>query len=137
MGRAPLIVGEPARTFWAACSEDRLTLPRCGGCGRLRWYLQPTCPRCFATAYEWAELSGRGRVFTFTIVHRAFDPGFAQELPYVSAFVTPAEDEAVRLVTRIVGVEPSEVRVGMPVTVTFHTDDLGTRLPLFRPEAET
>ncbi len=135
MARAPLITTDAARTFWSACSEDRFIMPRCGRCGHLRWYLQPACPHCSAIAYQWVELSGQGRVLTFTVVHRAFDPGFIEDVPYVSALVTLDEDQEVRFVTRIVGCDPRDVRVGMGVAVTFVTDELGTRLPLFAPAA--
>jgi uncharacterized OB-fold protein len=78
-------------------------------------------------------LSGRATVFTYTVVHRAFDPEFADEVPYIGALVTPDEDEDVRFVTRLIKVSPAEVRVGMSVFVEFVPDGNGGALPLFAP----
>jgi uncharacterized OB-fold protein len=132
MTRVPDLGTEVAREFWAAAEEERWILPRCEGCGRLRWYLQPVCPRCQTAAYAWDTMSGRGTVYTFTVVHRAFDEAFAGDVPYVSALVTPEEDEDVRFVTRVVDVAPADVRVGMDVQVRFVTEGSVT-VPLFVP----
>jgi len=59
--------------------------------------------------------------------------------PYVIAFVNPIEDPRARVLTNIVGVDPDDVAVGMPVRATFERSDDGTggdpvHLPMFTPE---
>lgn len=130
--RAFAAVSEVGRQFWAACAEQRFTLPQCSGCGRLRWYLLPACPRCYTAGYEWAALSGAAKLYSYTIVHRAFDKLFEEEIPYVTAFVTPVEDPDVRFVTRVVDSAPERVVVGMDMVVAF-TDVRGVLMPFFRP----
>jgi uncharacterized protein len=132
MPRAPDLSSEVARGFWSAAAERRFALPQCAGCGRLRWYLQPVCPRCYTAAWQWRTLSGRGLVYTFTVVHRAFDPGFGGEVPYISALVVPDEDQDVRFVTRLIGIDTGEARVGMSVKVQF-VEEGDVRMPLFGP----
>jgi uncharacterized OB-fold protein len=79
---------------------------------------------------EWAEASGRGIVYAFTIHHTAFHPAFKEELPYVFALIELEEGPIFG--SNVVGCAPSSVVTGMPVEVTFieRGDDL---LPLFRP----
>jgi hypothetical protein len=111
----------PARPFWAAAARGELALPRCDGCRRLVWYPDGTCRRCGGGDFTWTAVSGRGRLFSWSVVHRAFIPEFAGSVPYVSALVTPDEDAAVRIVTRIVDCEPAALRIDMPVHVVFRT----------------
>ena len=108
--------GDAAR-YWQALAAGRIELPRCRPCGRLVFYPRPFCPACLSPDVAWEELAPRGRVYTFTVVHKPTHPWFFAQAPYVYAVV---ELEAgVRLPTRIVGCEPGEVRVGTPVEAVF------------------
>ncbi|GBD12352.1 hypothetical protein HRbin24_00359 [bacterium HR24] len=118
--------------FWRGAAEGKLLLQRCRRCGLFIYYPRPFCPRCLAEELEWHEASGRGRVYTYTVVRRAATPAFAAMVPYVLAIVEL--EEGPRLVTNIVGCRPEEVRVEMPVRATFErlSDEVG--LVLFRPD---
>lgn len=120
--------------FWSAASEHRLVVQRCDGCGRLRHYPQPMCPDCHATAYSWAELSGRGVVYSFTVTHQAFHPAWADRVPFVVA--TIELEEGPRMVSDLPADDTDRVAIGLPVECWFedhHLDD-GTRFsyPRFR-----
>ena len=80
---------------------------------------------------EWREVSGRGTVYSFTVVRRTNNRAFLNDLPYVLAIVELAEGP--RLTTNIVGCPPEAVRCGMPVQVSF--DDVTPEVTLvkFRP----
>ena len=125
-------VSEVGRAFWAGCADGRFMLPRCAGCGRLRWYLLPTCPRCYTVDWEWSELSGEATLFSYTVVHRSFHADFDDRIPYAVAFVLPVEDPDVRFVTRIVDCDFDRLAIGMPVRIAF-TDVGGVAMPFFRP----
>lgn len=125
-------VSPVGRIFWAACAGRRFSLPSCSGCGRLRWYLLPTCRHCHRAGYGWKDLSGNATLFSYSIVHRAFDPRFEGKLPYLVAFVLPVEDVEVRFTTQIVDCEPDELQIGMPMQVAFTEVD-GVIMPFFRP----
>ena len=119
--------------FWTAGADGRLRLLRCTDCYSYVHPPAPVCPRCTSRALQPEPVSGRGTVLTFTINHQEWgllDP------PYVIAIVELAEDPSVRLTTNLVGIDPEEVRSGMPVQVRFeHVDDV--YLPLFEPAAMT
>ena len=90
------------------------------------------CPHCGATELRWEEASGRGEVHTFTVARRPTHPAFAGQEPYVIAVVEL--EEGPRVTTNVVGCEPEDVRVGMPVELTFEEKgEDGFALPLFRP----
>jgi uncharacterized OB-fold protein len=120
------------KPYWAAARRHELTLPYCGACRAFHYYPRASCPRCLSGALEWRRVSGRGRLHTFTIVHRG-PRDFPLGTPYVLAIVEL--DEGPRLMTNLVDVapDPAAVRIGMPVEVVFL--DLGdtAALPHFRP----
>ena len=130
-------LGDLNRRFWQSGETGRLELLRCTACGTYVHPPAPVCPKDYGTALEWAPVSGRARVATFTVNHQQWMPG--PELPYVVAIVELAEQPDVRLMTNVVGCAPEDVRIGMPVRVVFehHEDaDGDVWLPLFEPDPE-
>jgi uncharacterized OB-fold protein len=87
------------------------------------------CRYCSSTDLEWTRLSGRGSVYSFTVVDRP--PADGLPPGYVLALVDL--DEGVRMMTHIVGTENAAVRVGMPVEVDFRRASDEIALPVFRP----
>jgi uncharacterized OB-fold protein len=89
----------------------------------------PVCPKCLSRNVAPRELSGKGKVYTYTVNMQEWVPG--QE-PFVIAIVALEEDETVRLTTNVLCCEPDEVEIGMDVEVLFvEWEDLF--LPCFRP----
>lgn len=119
--------------WWGAVQDGRLTVERCSDCGATRHPPAPICHACRSFARELADLPGTGTVWTFTRVHQAFVPSLAEELPYVPAVVALDESGGCRMVSNIVGCDPDEVEIGMPVELVW--DELGDdlTLPRFRP----
>lgn len=91
--------------FWAALREERIVLQRCGGCGRLRFPPLGRCPYCRSTAAVHEAVAGTGTVYSWTVVHRAFDPAFAGDVPYVVATVDL--DAGPRMALRLDGAAPT------------------------------
>ena len=116
--------------FWDGVREHRLLIQRCGGCGALRHPPRPMCPECQSLAWDSVEASGRGTLYSFCIPPHPLLPWQKEE--YVVALVEL--DEGTRLVSNLVGVDPAEARIGMPVRVVFEEFDDGLVLPMFTPE---
>jgi uncharacterized OB-fold protein len=119
--------------WWEAAAAHRLVVQRCTACGRPRHPPGPACPACHAFGFEWLTSSGRGTVYSFTVVHRAFVPSLAAKVPYVVAIVALDDVPAIRLVSNLVDVDPATVRVGLPVAVVWEDVAPGLALPRFRP----
>ncbi len=81
---------------------------------------------------EWVEASGRGTVYSFTVIRQNYSRPFRDWIPYVVALVDL--EEGPRVMTNIVGCEPDVVRIGMAVRARFEpvSDDAG--IALFSPE---
>jgi uncharacterized protein len=117
--------------YWTAAREHRFVLPRCTSCERFHFYPRSFCPHCRATTIEWSAASGTGEVYSYTVVHRAPSPTFAQTAPYIVAVIALAEGP--HMMTRLDGIAPDEARIGMRVEVGFDDIAEGVSLPVFRP----
>lgn len=127
-------VTEEARPYWKAAAEGRLALPRCRPCGHVIWYPRAFCPDCGSTDVEWFEASGRGVVYSYTVIRRgrAHHVAFAEAPEMVLAYVELAEGP--RVLTNVVGCPEEELRCGLPVRAVFHpTDDGEGALVRFEP----
>lgn len=121
---------DASRPFWAGCAEGKLLLRRCRQCRKHHAPTRHVCS-CGGSDLEWTEVSGLGRVFSYTVVHRAPDPAFKADLPYVIAIVEL--DEGARLMSNITGCSPDSVAIGMPVRAIFETVAEGVGVHKFQP----
>ena len=130
-GQKPLPrADEESRWFWEACARHELFLEKCAACGVLRYYPRGLCPKCLSADVEYVRASGRGTVYTFTATHQNQAPGFRDELPYLMAYVEL--EEGPRLLTNLIGIQPEDVTIGMPVEVQFEDVSDEMALPKFR-----
>jgi uncharacterized OB-fold protein len=102
---------------------------RCGACQRFFHPPAPICPSCGSLDVAPQATSGRGRIATYTINHQAWKPELAA--PYVVAIVELDDQPGLRLLSNVVGLPPDQVRIGMPVQVTFEQHE-DVWLPLFK-----
>jgi uncharacterized protein len=119
--------------FWDACREGRFLLRHCNACGEDHFYPRPFCPKCWSDDVEWKQASGRGTLYTYSVVHQNDLPPFNERVPYVAAVVEL--DEGPRVMTNIEGVPHEELRVGMPVVVDFKPLSDAITIAVFRAAA--
>lgn len=136
-GTAPVVIDE-TRGFWKGTLAEELRIQVCQACGHRQLPGGPCCRACLADAVRWERASGGGRVFSFTVVHHAFHPSFAAEVPYVVADIELEEGPI--LTSNVTDIDPGAVRIGMPVAAWFDEparDAFGVeyRLPKFREES--
>lgn len=95
-------------------AEGNLSFQRCARCANAWLPPRDACPACLSPDWAWEVASGRARVLSWVVYHRAYHPAFADRVPYNVAVVEL--DEGPRLVTNIVGVEAGEgLAIEMPV----------------------
>jgi uncharacterized OB-fold protein len=129
------ITTDPAtEPFWAAARERRLVVPKCADCGTFRLPPTPFCPSCQSTNVDWTEVSGRGVVFSFSVVHGF--PGLP-DIVLVPVVVDLPDAPGARLVSNVVDVDPASVQIGMELQVDFTPISDGWLLPVFRPASES
>ena len=125
------VIDPDTAAFWAGAREHRFLVRHCNACGRKHFYPRHYCPHCWSENCEWRPSSGRGRLYSYTVIHETDVPAFRERLPYIVALVDL--EEGVRVVSNVVECTPEIVHVGMPVEVVFeHLSDEIT-LPQFRP----
>ena len=103
--------------FYEAARRGELVFQRCAACGRLRHHPRPTCPGCLSRDFAWARSSGRGAVYTWTIVRGPTLPAFEARLPY--NVVDVLMDEGVHFVSEVLDCAPDALHAGMRVEATF------------------
>jgi hypothetical protein len=123
-------IGPDNAPFWDGCRAHRLLLPTCRACGKAHLPPGPVCPFCFGDEIAWRPASGRGRISTWTEVHKAWFPAFAAETPY--CVVQVELDEGPRLTSRLVEPGNNPMAIGQRVEVTFTDIDAGLTLHGFR-----
>ncbi len=119
--------------FFDGARDGKLMLQHCTGCGAWSFPVRERCPHCFAAKLEWRQASGRGSLYTFTVMHQVMNPGFASAVPYNVAQVDL--EEGVRMISNIVGIDNNDLRPGMALEAVFEDVGEGVSLPKFRPTA--
>ncbi len=109
--------------FWEACRNEELVFPRCKNCGSWQWYPTLICPDCEGE-FEWAKVSPKGKLFSWTVVHKAFFPEFKEKVPFIVACIDIDDAPGVRFIANVVGCKPEDLRIGMDMDVVFdHIND--------------
>ncbi|HYK70209.1 MAG TPA: OB-fold domain-containing protein [Streptosporangiaceae bacterium] len=117
--------------FWTGTRQGELRIQRCGGCGALRHPPGPACPRCGSIGKaEYQVATGTGTVFSYVVHHHPPVPG--KELPIIVALVELTE--GVRMLGELTGIDPGDVRIGMPVRASLDRVADDPVLPGWRPD---
>jgi uncharacterized OB-fold protein len=120
--------------FYEAARNGELRFQRCSACGSFRHYPRPSCPQCLAREYSWERSSGRGRVYTWTIVRGPTLPTFEHKRPY--NVVDVLMDEGVHFVSEVLDCPPEEIHAGMEVEAVFVPVSDDITLVKFRRRSE-
>jgi uncharacterized protein len=120
----PPVITAEGKAFFDAAREGRFLIPVCTACNCAHWYPRVICPFCASDKVEWREASGKGTIYTFSVMRRAKEP-------YIIAHVTLAEGPT--MLTNIVAYDANDVRIGQAVTVAFQDTDSGPPMPMFKP----
>ncbi len=118
-----------SRPHWDACREGVLLVQRCRQCAAYVFIPQPCCTRCQSTQLEWVASSGRGKVYSFSVVHRAPRPQF--EVPYIVAVIEL--EEGWHMLSNVLECPVDAVAVDLPVEVAFRKMTEEITLPYFVP----
>ena len=113
-----------SRPFWEAARRHELQLPYCRGCGQYHYYPRAVCPYCLSDKTELQQASGKGAVYTYSVMRRG-------SIPYAIAYVTL--EEGVSMMTNIVDCDLDQIRIGQAVRLVFKPSDGGPPVPMFTP----
>ena len=111
---------ERTRPFWDAAKRHELVMPRCRTCDHMFFYPREDCPRCLSNNLEWTNVSGKGRLHSYTVIRQPANSVFIDDVPYIYAMVQL--DEGPRMISNIVQCEIDDAEIDMPLVA--HFDDI-------------
>ena len=118
-----------AAPFWKGAAQGKLMIQRCTQCGHHQHYARPFCIKCRSAAVEMVEASGRGTVYSFTVIHRG--PYDDIPTPYVVGLIRL--EEGPTLLSNVVGCDPASLKCDMAVEVSYQPLKDEIVLPVFGP----
>jgi uncharacterized OB-fold protein len=128
VGIPPAVTEETAK-FWDAARDGRLLVERCTACGAESFPPRGICRVCRSRATTMVEVTGRGRVYSYTVNYQRWMPDL--EVPYAIALVEFPDHPGVRVAGRVRGRDPEAVTIDMDVDVGFEPGPAGYMIPSF------
>jgi uncharacterized OB-fold protein len=125
---APIPDAESA-PFWSGTLDGKLLVQECSVCAKRQLYGRSLCTNCHSAALRWIESSGRGTIYSRTIIRQNPSRSFKHLIPFVVALVDL--DDGPRLMTNVVGTPAEAVQIGDRVRVVFEPVSDAAALPLF------
>lgn len=119
-----------AGPFFQYAAEGELRLRACRTCGRFLHLPRARCRYCASTDLEWRQVSGSGRLYSWTVIRHQVHPAFS--VPYCVVLVELDDAPSVRLPGYLPG--EHELSAGQPMTVRFDRLGAGVGLPQFIPD---
>ena len=113
--------------FFEAAKAHKLMVQRCSDCGYYQYPPHAACQQCHGFSVVPTEISGKGEIYSFVVTHYPQVPSFHYPLPVALIQL----DEGPRMISNIVGTDPSDLAIGMGVMVTFVDCDEELTLPMF------
>jgi len=120
------------RPFWQATQKRQLTYQQCDNCGTIVFYSRAQCTGCTDSQLSWKTASGKGTVYTYSVVRQSYHPFFRNLVPYAVAWIDL--EEGPRILSNITGVEDplTQVKIGQSVAVVWEEHE-ELCIPLFKP----
>jgi len=120
-----------SKPFWEGAKRHELLVQRCQDCNRFVFYPKIICPFCLSEDLEWVRASGRGKVYSYSVIYSYQPKAFSDDVPYVIAIIEL--QEGVRMMSNIVKCPPEEVKCDMEVEVIYDAVTENFTLPKFKP----
>lgn len=121
-----LAKASPNSVYMDYCRNDQLAFQRSPS-GQAIFYPRIVEPKT-GNNLSWEVSQGLGTVYSTTVIYSR------DEKPYNVALIDV--DEGYRMMSRVEGVDPEDVRIGMRVQVKMVTFDDGKKYPIFSPVKE-
>jgi uncharacterized OB-fold protein len=133
MDRPLPVIDDSNRNYWDGARRHRLVLDRCCDCGTYAHPPRAMCLECRCGDFEPTEISGRGRVYSWSVMHSPGNPGFDDRLPYAVLIVELDEQPGLFTIGNLLEGEVDDLEIGMPVEVTWEELTDRITLPQWRP----
>ena len=132
-GRPLPVADDLSQPFWEAAKQQRLVVQRCRECGYFNHPPRPACDACQSQQLQFEPVSGRGTIYSFTVMHQPNIAGFEDQIPYINILVELEEQPLLFMVSNLPASDLDKIKIGGQVEVSFEEVDPDTALPQFRP----
>ena len=112
--------------FYKYINQGKLMSGKCKKCGTIHLPPRPLCDKCFSKEFEWVEISRKGKLLTYTVIHVA-PPQFEQMTPYVVGIIQL--ESGLKIPGMIRGTDHEKIEIGMELTVNFDTTAVPSQWP--------
>ena len=119
---SPPAINPETKPFWDAAAKGQFLVKKCLACGELHYYPRSLCPFCHSDRTEWLAASGKGTIYSYSVMARAPEP-------YALAYVQLAEGP--RIMTNIVDCKFDDIKIGKAVTLVWKPSEGGPAVPMF------
>ena len=132
-GRPLPVADDLSQPFWEAAKQRRLVVQRCRECGYFNHPPRPACEACQSQQLQFEPVSGRGTIYSFTVMHQPNIAGFEDQIPYINILVELEEQPLLFMVSNLPASDLDKIKIGGQVEMSFEEVDPDTTLPQFRP----
>ena len=136
MAKQGVVPDELTRPFWEAANDGRLVIQVCNECNHLQHPPGRVCRACGSASLGWKEMSGRGTIYNYGVVHDCPVRLLQEDQPFNVAVVMLAEDPGIQMYSHLPGTPVDEVPVGAEVEVMFEATANGQMVPEWRVSGE-
>jgi uncharacterized OB-fold protein len=117
--------------FWQSTKAHAMKLQRCNRCEQFWYYPGPVCRHCSARDWTWTEVSGRGSIYSYSVLERAKGNPFEADVPI--AIILVRLEEGPVMMSNLIEYDPSDLAIDAPVILDYEDVDETVTLAVFRP----
>lgn len=125
-------VDDLTRPFWEAAQQQQLIVQCCRACGYFNHPPRSVCDACQSQQLAFEPVSGKGSIYSFSVMHQQNIAGFEEQVPYLNILVELDEQPRLFMVANLPGSERDKVEIGKRVEVYFEKIAEEISLPQFR-----
>jgi uncharacterized OB-fold protein len=112
--------------FYKFLQQSKLMAGKCLKCGKIHLPPRPLCDNCYSTEFQWVEISGKGKLLTYSVIHVA-PPQFQSLTPYTVGIIEL--EGGLKIPGMIQNLKQEQLKIGMPLTVDFGTCSTSQQWP--------
>ena len=104
--------------FYNFLKQGKLMAGKCIKCGKVHLPPRPLCSNCFSTEFTWVEISGEGKLLTYTVINIAPEQ-FKELAPYAVGIVEMTG--GLKIPGMLQNIKPDQLKIGMALKLDFGT----------------
>lgn len=127
MSKTPRLYSPYDAPMWESIAQDQMKLQRCRKTGAFYYPPGPVCPESLEFDVEWAAISGRGKILSWTVFHRKYLAAY----PAPHLVVAVQLDEGPIMIGHMDHANLDELALDRPVAMEYIDHPEGYRIPRF------